>query len=212
MLSVLADLALESEAATALGMRLARAFDHQSDPLEVAVRRILTPAAKFFVCKRAVAMTGEAMEALGGIGYVEEAPMARLYREAPVNSIWEGSGNVMCLDVLRAAAKSPESVDALRGELQLSAGGNAHYDRFLSKLFDLWAQPTEALEPQGRVLTQGLALAAQAALLIRHAPSWVSEAFCASRLDPGHGHVFGALPPGVAARAIAERAAGGLWN
>ena len=181
MRAVLADLALESEAATALAMRLARAFDDSGE--EAALfRRVATPAAKFWVCKRGPALAAETMEVLGGNGYVEEGPLARLYRQMPLNSIWEGAGNVMCLDVLRAVHRDARCVDAIRSELDGAKGGNATLDAFVRDL--LAALGTSADEGGARNLTQRLALALQAALLVRFAPSFVSEAFCASRLAP----------------------------
>jgi len=175
MTTVLADLALESEAATALAMRLARAFDGD----ETALRRVLTPAAKYWICKRAIGVTSEAMEVLGGNGYVEESPMPRLYREAPVNSIWEGSGNIMCLDVLRALARTSESADAIRAELARARGADARLDAYVGRLDTMLASTNEA---QARRLAEMIVLAMQAALLVRFAPPAVADAFCASRL------------------------------
>ena len=205
MANVLADLALEAEAATALGLRMARAFDRQDDPAETAFRRLVTPAAKYWVCKRAVAVAGEAMEVLGGNGYVEESIMPRLYREMPVNSIWEGSGNVMCLDVLRALTRTPEAGDALRAELAPARGGDARLDGFVAKLeAALAARPDEA---GARRLSEMMVLALQGALLVRFAPPAVADAFCASRLAGERGGAFGALPAGLDVHAIVERAA-----
>ncbi len=206
MTNVLADLALESEAATTLGLRLARAFDAQDDPGASALRRLLTPAAKYWVCKRATILTGEAMEVLGGNGYVEESPMPRLHREAPVNSIWEGAGNVMCLDVLRAAERVPESIPALRQELAEARGTDARLDRFVARVdATLTHRPREV---DARRLAEQIVLAVQGALLVRFAPSAVADAFCASRLDGEHGGAFGTLPDGIDLRAIVERAGG----
>jgi len=205
MTNVLADIALESEAATALAMRLARAFDRQEDEAETALRRLVTPAAKYWICKRGIALTGEAMEVLGGSGYIEESLMPRLYREAPVNSIWEGSGNVMCLDVLRALQRTPEAGDALRHELAPARGADARLDRFLARLDALLAgYPDEA---QARRLAEMLVLAVEASLLLRFAPPAVADAFCASRLGDAPGGAFGTLPPGVDLRGVVERAA-----
>jgi putative acyl-CoA dehydrogenase len=204
MVNVLADLALEAEAATALGLRMARAFDRPDDPGETAFRRVVTPAAKYWVCKRAVAFAGEAMEVLGGNGYVEESMMPRLYREMPVNSIWEGSGNVMCLDVLRALTRTPEAGDALRAELAPARGGDARLDRHLAGLdAALGARPDEA---GARRLSEMLVLALQAALLVRFAPPAVADAFCASRLDGERAGAFGTLPSGLDLHAIVDRA------
>jgi putative acyl-CoA dehydrogenase len=205
MANVLADLALESEAAMALSLRMARAFDRQDDPAETAFRRLATPAAKYWICKRAIAFAGEAMEVLGGNGYVEESLMPRLYREMPVNSIWEGSGNVMCLDVLRALTRTPEAGDALRAELALARGGDPRLDRFGAALETaLAARPDEA---QARRLAEMIILALQAALLVRFAPASVADAFCASRLGDTRGGAFGTLPPGLDLRGVVERAA-----
>jgi putative acyl-CoA dehydrogenase len=204
MTNVLADLALEVEAATALALRLARAFDHQDDARESAFRRLMTPAAKYWICKRAVAVAGEAMEVLGGNGYVEESIMPRLYREMPVNSIWEGSGNVMCLDVLRALSRSPDAADALRAELAAAHGGDARLDRAIAALEAKLATRPE--EGQARRLAEQMILAVQAALLVRHAPPAVADAFCASRLDGDHGGAFGTLPCGADLAAIVDRA------
>jgi putative acyl-CoA dehydrogenase len=183
MTTVLADLALESEAATVLAMRLARAFDDD----DVALRRVLTPAAKYWICKRAIHVTGEAMEVLGGNGYVEESPMPRLYREAPVNSIWEGSGNIMCLDVLRALERTPESADAIRTEIARARGADARLDAYAERLDTMLTSVTSANESQARRLAEMIVLAVQGALLVRVAPPAVADAFCASRLAGEHG-------------------------
>ncbi|MFT3730755.1 MAG: isovaleryl-CoA dehydrogenase [Hyphomicrobium sp.] len=203
MANVLADLAIESEAATVLTMRLARAYD-EDDEVALAFRRIVTPAAKFWICKRAPAFAAEAMEVLGGNGYVEEFNLARIYREVPVNSIWEGSGNIMCLDVLRALARSPSAMDMLAAEWREAAKENRRLGAFVAKLQDGAARPDEA---QARIFVRNLVLALQAALLIRNAPNDVSDAFCAARLGDDIGGAFGLLPPGTATRSIIERAA-----
>ncbi len=210
MQNVLADLALESEAATALALRLARAVDRQDDPFEALMRRVLTPVAKFWVCKRGSHLAQEAMECLGGNGYVEEGgegTMARIYREMPLNSIWEGAGNIMALDLLRAlrhGGKGGTIVEALAAELATAAGSHAAYDRLVARL----PQRIEAAaaESDGRRLAQDVALAVQAALLRRHAPDFVFEAFCASRLGGDWGQAFGTLPSRVAFDAIIARA------
>ena len=204
MTALLADLAIEAEAAMQLSMRLARAFDREDDPAEAALRRLMTPAAKYFICKRAIALAGEAMEVLGGNGYVEESIMPRLYREMPVNSIWEGSGNIMALDVLRALRRSPEAIDALRAELDPARGADRRLDGFVGRLYAALAAGPE--EGRARPFAEMLVLALQGALLARFAPSAVADAFCAARLESLHG-TFGALPPGVDAKAIVERAA-----
>lgn len=197
MQNVLADLALESEAATLLMMRLAHAADaaqaDAADPLERAWRRIVVPAAKFWICKRAIEFCGECMEVWGGNGYVEEAPMARMLREAPVNSIWEGSGNVMCLDVLRAIEREPEAWAALLRHLEEAAAGHPALKARLHALRDMAALPPERLQMQARRLAQQLVLAAQTALMLRHAPQESAEAFAASRGDAVNGRVYGTL-------------------
>ncbi len=205
MKNVLADLALESEAALLLGLRLARAFDEApADPGAAAFARIATAAAKYLVCKRAPGAIFEAMECLGGNGYAEESGLPLLYREAPVNSIWEGSGNVMCLDVLRALAKEPESGEALQAELAGGLGHDARYDRVVAELFaDLAAAP--AHPGSARRLVERMALALQARLLMAHAPAAVSDAFLSTRLAGDRLGCFGTLPPGVDLDAIVER-------
>jgi putative acyl-CoA dehydrogenase len=207
MTNVLADLALEVEAATALALRLARAFDVAPGDADRAFARIATPAAKYWICKRTPMVALEAMEVLGGNGYVEETPLPRFYREAPVNSIWEGSGNVICLDVLRAMRREPGALDALAVELDLARGGNVHLDRATTALKQAIAELAEDTDA-GRRVAQALALALQGALLVRHAPPFVADAFCASRLgdQPFGGAAFGSLPPGADTRAIVSRA------
>jgi putative acyl-CoA dehydrogenase len=202
MENVLADVALESEAATALTFRLARAYD-DDDEAALVYRRVVTPAAKFWICKRAPALTYEAMEVLGGAGYIEDSIMPRLYREAPVNSIWEGSGNVMCLDVLRALSRTPNAADVLRREFDT---GDARLKSFAGKFLDRLAAPERNDERQARALTRDLVLGLQAALLIKHAPAAVADAFCAGRLD-GDSAAFGLLPRGLDLRALVARAA-----
>ncbi|MYM32290.1 isovaleryl-CoA dehydrogenase [Duganella sp. CY15W] len=205
MQNVLADLALESEAATVFAMRLARCFDEISDPLQAMLARVLTPAGKYWVCKRGPGFGAEAMEVIGGSGYVEESPLARLYRELPVNSIWEGSGNVMCLDLLRALSKSPEAREALAAELALAGNGDTFFVAYRSTLMaDLTQQQPD--EFTARVLAERVVLAVQAALLLRHAPGYVSAAFMASRLKREPGGAYGRLPPGVDCAAILARA------
>ena len=250
MQAVLADLALETEAATTLALRLAAAFDREENAtgealaaeqrpggtheeahgrpqlphpprgaaaaeqrpggpgleLEAAMRRILTPAAKLWVCKRAIEAVGECMEVLGGNGYVEEQPLARMLREAPVNSIWEGSGNVMALDLLRALQREPQAAQALLDWLADACQGDAALTRALAALDAL---RIEALRhpAQARALAQDLVLLVQAVLLRQHAPAFVADAFIASRLGCARGgRIFGVLPQGVDMRAIVQRA------
>ena len=206
MRNVLADMALETEAATALSMRLARAFDAQEDEAEGLLRRILTPVAKYWICKRCPTLVAEAMEVHGGNGYVDEGPMPRLFKQSPLNSIWEGSGNVMCLDTLRAMARHPKSVEVLTAEIAPALGRNRAFDGFVGKLKDVVANPQD-IEIRARELTQGIALAMQGALLLRHAPAPVGEAFCASRLAPNHwGASFGTLAANTDFATILARA------
>ncbi len=205
MRNVIADMAVEAEAAMRLALRLARSYDRPDDPAEAGFARLVTPAAKYWICKRGPMLAAEAMEALGGNGYVEESPMPRIYREMPVNSIWEGSGNVMCLDVLRASGRSPEGLAAVIGELRAAQGNDRRYDEFCLKLTDdLTAGAPD--EGQARRMTERLVLALQGALLIGSGRSAVADAFCASRLGGDHGGAFGTLPTGADAGAIAREA------
>ncbi|MDD0810950.1 acyl-CoA dehydrogenase family protein [Curvibacter sp. RS43] len=190
MQTLLADMALESEAATVLAMDLAARFG-SSDPADLAWRRLLTPAAKFWNCKRAVGFCGEAMEVFGGNGYVESGPMGRLFREAPVNSIWEGSGNVMCLDVLRAVAHAPDEAHGVLDQLQAVASQAPELLSQVQRLRRELMLPPEVLEAQARRFTQRLALTAQACLMLQHASTRAANAFIASRFDPDWGPVTG---------------------
>jgi putative acyl-CoA dehydrogenase len=206
MQNVLADLALESEAATALFMRVARAIDDApNDPRAAALKRIGTALGKYYVCKRAPAIVVEALECLGGNGYVEESIMPRLYREAPLNSIWEGSGNINALDVLRIVKKQPEALAAWRSEIEPALPETriaAEAQRLERALRD-----ANELEGQARWIAERMALLWQAALLVRYAPTHVADAFVASRIGGESGHTPGTLPRGVALRAIIDRAA-----
>ncbi|WP_251877113.1 isovaleryl-CoA dehydrogenase [Achromobacter sp. Marseille-Q4954] len=204
MRNVLADLALESEAAMMLGLRLARAVDERADAEARALVRVGTPAAKLWVCKRAIAAVAECMEVWGGNGYVDDGPMPRLYRETPVNSIWEGSGNVMALDVLRALQREAGALPALEREFAQAAGQYQDFDDALARWRTLLADGAQA-EFQARRIAAGLARLWQAALLIQHAPAPVAQAFVASRLIAGGG-VFGELAAGADAQAILARA------
>lgn len=205
MRNVLADLALESEAATTLTLRLAGAADRavRGDAREAAFRRIATAVGKYWVTKRGPAFTAEALECLGGNGYVEESGMPRHYREAPLLSIWEGSGNVNALDVLRALRRDPGTAEALFGELALATGADARLDGAVRGLRD---QLTTGSEAGARRLVERIALVLQASLLVRHAPSAVADAFCATRLAGDWGHAFGTLPDGTDLAAILGRA------
>ena len=207
MRNVLSDLALESEAATLLMLRLARAFESPQDPLERAWRRIVTPAAKFWICKRALEFTGECMEVWGGNGYVENAPMARMYREAPVNSIWEGSGNVICLDVLRAIEREPEGFALLLTQLSGTTIVHPGLQNLVHALQKDLATPPAQREMLARRFVQRLVLAAQASLMLQHAPASMAEAFIASRTDAECGRVYGTL----AAPALQHEILGRAW-
>src|SRR5205823_11675821 len=183
MSSVLADLALESQAATVLALRLAGAADRagRGAAAEGALLRVVLPAAKYWVCKRFPAHAAEALECLGGNGYVEESGMPRIYREAPLNSVWEGSGNVNALDVLRALAREPAMLQSYLDEVELAAGPDGRLDAFVRRLRQELADP-EAVEARARRLVEHMALALQGSLLVRHAPPAVADAFCAARL------------------------------
>ncbi|SFR81688.1 putative acyl-CoA dehydrogenase [Marinobacter daqiaonensis] len=209
MQNVLADLALESEAAMAYTLRIARALDARDDEQEQLFLRLATPVGKYWICKRTANHAYEAMECIGGSGVMEDCIMPRLYREAPVNAIWEGSGNVQCLDTLRALQKSPDSLEAFFSEVSLGRGQDRHFDGFTDRLKQDFAtavkdQQTAAF--QARDLVDRLATSLQASLLIRHAPSAVANAFCASRLASQGSHNIGALPHGIDASGIIQRA------
>ncbi len=204
MQNLLADLALESEAATALAFRLARGFDEsRSDDNARSFTRAATAIGKFWICKRAVFAVGEALEVLGGNGYVEESVLPRLYRDIPVNSIWEGSGNVQCLDVLRSMQKEPESIDVVLQEITSARGMNDIFDKFIAELPYEFEEP-EDREFRARRIVEKTALALQAACLLKTAPDFVAEAFCLSRLSENY-LSFGTLPPGVQTEKIIER-------
>ncbi len=203
MLNVLADLAVESEAATVLMMRLARAYDESAgDEAQHRFARLATAVGKYWICKRAPMHAAEALECLGGNGYAEESSMPRLYRETPVNSVWEGSGNVMCLDVLRAMGRDAGAVDAFFAEV--GQGDDPRLDAFVARLKRELADGAH-IEARARRLVERLALALQGALLVRHGDPAVAEAFCASRLTGDHGLAFGTLPAGVDCARIVER-------
>jgi putative acyl-CoA dehydrogenase len=215
MTAVLADLTLESEAATTLALRLAAAADRaaRGEEAEAALLRLMLPAAKHWICKRTPAVIAEALECLGGNGFVEESVMPRLYRDAPLNSIWEGSGNVTALDLLRALARSPGGVEALRAELAMAAGADSRLDQATRRL---WRELAEiaadqaGAQYQARRLAGLLTVTMQAALLARHAPAAVSDAFCGSRLAQraglgGPGVSFGTLPAGLDLPAVLSR-------
>jgi putative acyl-CoA dehydrogenase len=205
MQNVLADMALESEAATAFALRLARCFDETGEPRQALLGRLLTPAGKYWICRRGPGFGAEAMEVVGGNGYVEDGPLARLYREFPVNSIWEGSGNVMCLDVLRAFGKNPPEMHAaLAAELEPALSLDPRFASYAGKLQgDLASGSVD--EFGGRVLAERIVLAVQAALLLRFAPPYVSAPFVATRMVEGVGGAYGHLPAGTDCAAILAR-------
>jgi putative acyl-CoA dehydrogenase len=205
MANVLADLILESEAATASAVRLARAFDADAhDEHEQRIKRLVTPIIKYWTCKRAPQHAAEALECLGGAGYVEESDLPRLFRQSPVNGVWEGSGNVICLDVLRAIAREPTSLEAYWEEVSLAAGADPRLDASINALRDE-CDDLDRIEGRARRLVERLATVFQGSLLVRHAPAPVGDAFCASRLGGETGHAFGTLPPGIATRSIIDR-------
>jgi putative acyl-CoA dehydrogenase len=201
MRTVLADLAIESEAATTLMTRLAAAVDDD----ESAFKRVGLAVGKYWVCKRGPAVAAEALECFGGNGFVEDFPMAQIYREAPLNSIWEGSGNVNVLDVLRGMARTPEAWEAFRNEVSLAAGADRRLDA-ATKALEVELADTSDIEVRARRVVERMALVLQGSLLVRFAPAAVADAFCASRLGGDWGHAFGTLPPGVDTAAIVERA------
>ncbi|KAF6687815.1 acyl-CoA dehydrogenase family protein [Pseudomonas sp. EKM23D] len=203
MQNVLADLALESEASLALSLRMGRALDHLDDEQESKFARLVTAVGKYWICKRAPAMINEAAECMGGAGYVEDSILPRLYREAPVNSTWEGSGNVQCLDVLRALSKEAGVLEALFIEL-----GNGHGDRHLARHIEQLKSAfmdTQDIQYRARQLTEDIAVALQAKLLLEAGNAAVSDGFIASRLSDSSGRAYGALPRGVDVAAIVAR-------
>ncbi|GAA4357463.1 acyl-CoA dehydrogenase family protein [Microbacterium rhizosphaerae] len=208
MTAVLADLALESEAAMLAGLRLAQAFENEVSEHDTALRRLATPALKYWVCKRGSHHAYEAMECLGGNGYTESFPLARRYREQPVMAIWEGSGNVIALDVLRALSRDTDSAEALSAELAKTRGDNAvldaHVGRTLGLLREIAADP-DAAQSQARRLTESLGLALQGSLMLLHAPGRNADAFIAARMGEDRGSQYGVLPVGTDAAAILER-------
>ena len=208
MVNVLADLAVDSEAATTVVMRLAGAVDRavRGDASEIAFRRVGLAVTKYWLCKRWSTHAAEALECLGGNGYVEESGLPRLYREAPLVSIWEGSGNVAALDTLRAMAREPEAVEALFAELEQAAGSDARYDDALA-LLRKQISDTEQLEYRARHVVELLAMTLQGSLLLRHGDPAVAEAFVASRLARDWGVAYGTLPTGLDTDTILQRAA-----
>jgi putative acyl-CoA dehydrogenase len=207
MRNVLADLAIESEAATISALRLARAYDEAiaGDEDAAQLKRVANAVLKYWICKRAVMHAGEALECLGGNGYVEESGMPRLFRESPLNSIWEGSGNVQCLDVLRAMVKSPTSLEAFFAEVEEGAVAEPRLQAFATSLRNELPGDLETIESRARRIVERMALALQASLLVRYGDEAVADAFCASRLDGDWGQAFGTLPAGTNFTRIIER-------
>jgi putative acyl-CoA dehydrogenase len=207
MRNVLADLAIESEAATISALRLARAYDEAIAGDEEAqhLKRVANAVLKYWICKRAVVHAGEALECLGGNGYVEESGLPRLFRESPLNSIWEGSGNVQCLDVLRAMVKSPASLEAFFAEVEEGAVAEPRLQAFGTSLRDELPGDLETIESRARRVVERMALALQASLLVRYGDEAVADAFCASRLNGDWGQAFGTLPSGTDFGRIIER-------
>jgi putative acyl-CoA dehydrogenase len=205
MANVLADLILESEAATVSALRLARAFEADAhDEHEQRIKRLVTPVIKYWTCKRAPQHAAEALECLGGAGYVEESDLPRLFRQSPVNGVWEGSGNVICLDVLRAIAREPTALDAYWEEVSLAAGADPRLDASIVALRDE-CEDLDQIEARARRLVERLATVFQGSLLVRYAPASIADAFCASRLAGETGHAFGTLPAGIDTRSIIDR-------
>jgi putative acyl-CoA dehydrogenase len=207
MRNVLADLAVESEAATISAMRLARAYDEAiaGDADAQSLKRIANAVLKYWICKRAPMHAGEALECLGGNGYVEESGLPRLFRESPLNSIWEGSGNVQCLDVLRAMIKSPASLDAFFAEVEEGAASEPRLASYAASLKDELPGDVETIETRARRVVERMALALQASLLVRYGDEAVADAFCASRLSGDWGQAFGTLPAGTDFGRIIDR-------
>jgi putative acyl-CoA dehydrogenase len=215
MVNVLADLAVESEAATAAALRLARAYDsaggatgagHTSggDEHEMRLQRLLTPVVKYWTCKRAPQHAAEALECLGGNGFVEESGMPRLFRQSPLNGVWEGSANVICLDVLRALAREPDTLDAFWADVGMADSGDSRLARAIDDLRVDLAE-TETLEARARSVVERMAVVFQASLLVRFAPAAVADAFCGSRLDGSRAGAFGTLPAGIDTGSIVAR-------
>lgn len=209
MQNSLADMAVESEAATLLGLRAAKAVDDSvSDDAEQLLNRILVPIGKYWNCRRASSVTLEALECHGGMGFVEEQPIARLYREAPLNSIWEGTSAMMGLDVMRAMKRHPDTKDALFSEIKLASGADRHFDAYVAKLENELAHCSDDFEPHARRIMSMIAQAVQGSLLLRQSTPEVADAFCGSRLGGDWGYEFGTLKQsGAPLQKIVDRAA-----
>jgi putative acyl-CoA dehydrogenase len=212
MRNVLADLAVESEAALSLALRVAGAVDRaaRGDDAERAFRRLATPLAKYWICKRQPVFVAEALECLGGNGYVEDSGMPRLYREAPLNGIWEGSGNVTALDVQRALVREPSSRDAYAAEVEAAIGADSRLDAAWAELRRDIVALSAGEELLARRVVERMALVLQGALLVRYGPVGVADTFCASRLGGDHGLAFGTLPSGLPLGTVLDRIPGDL--
>jgi putative acyl-CoA dehydrogenase len=205
MRNVVADLAVESEGLMWMSLRLAAALDRSAvNRAESLLSRICTPVAKYWACKRAPAFVAEALECHGGNGFIADHLMERLYREAPLNGIWEGTGNVICLDVLRSMQREPETVGVFLDELAQARGGNARLDAYTADLGRRLADPG-GLEPVARRIVEMMAFALQGSLLVRYSSVAVADAFCATRLDGDWGQAFGTMPSGLDTAAIVDR-------
>jgi putative acyl-CoA dehydrogenase len=206
MRNVVADLAVESEAMMWMSMRLAAALDREhADRTEGLISRICTPVAKYWACKRAPQFVVEALECHGGNGFIADHLMERLYREAPLNGIWEGTGNVICLDVLRSMQRDPDTVEAFLGEVRKARGADARLDAFTDEV-ERRIRNLSEFEPVARRVVEMMAFALQASLLVQHSTPAVADAFCATRLDGDWGRAFGTMPKGVDMQAIIDRA------
>ncbi|MEN8238816.1 MAG: acyl-CoA dehydrogenase family protein, partial [Actinomycetota bacterium] len=205
MANVLADLVVESEATLELMMRLAASFDGEGDPQEDAFRRIALSVGKYWTGKRSPMHVGEALESIGGIGYVEEGPMARMYREAPLYGIWEGSGNVICLDVLRSIRREPATAEAFVAELRRAAGADATLDAAIENVAGMLGKAGDE-QTDARRLVEAMAVALEGSLLARHSSHRVSDAFIATRIARDHGATFGTMPSRVAIPTLVDRA------
>lgn len=209
MQNVLADLSLESEAATALTMRIGRALDNQhANDDERRLVRLGTALGKYWICKRAPGHAYEAMECIGGSGVIEDSIMPRLFRESPVNAIWEGSGNIQCLDLLRALQKEPEVLESYFDEVARAEGSNHDLDLAIGRLKQQFADDRE-LEYRARTVVESMALVLQGSILVQHAPDAISSAFCVSRLTERRSQLYGAMPAGVNCKAVIERTLAG---
>jgi putative acyl-CoA dehydrogenase len=204
MQNVVADLCIESEAATLTALRLARAYDEAASEQQALFKRLGTAVSKYWICKSAVWTVAEALECLGGNGFVEESGLPRLYREMPLNSIWEGSGNVNALDVARAMTQTPATLDAFMAELAEASGDDGRLDGYVARLETEFAD-TSDLEARARRLVERMAVSLQASILVRHGDPTVADAFCATRIAGDRGRALGTLPPGIDYRAIIER-------